>query len=141
MVVADVSGHGIAPALVMTAFRALLRTYARSRSGTAQTARQINQVLPEFTGSSHFVTMVYAVLELDQGRLTYTNCGHPTPLILRSNGSLEQKSTSCPALGIIQNATFTSEEINLAPGDVLLCLPMGLLSSPIQTDTILECSD
>jgi len=127
MVVADVSGHGIAAALVMTAFRALLRTYARSRSGTARTARQINRVLPEFTGSSHFVTMVYAVLELDQGRLTYTSCGHPAPLILRVDGSLEQKATCCPALGIIQNASYTSAEITLAPGDLLALFTDGVV--------------
>jgi sigma-B regulation protein RsbU (phosphoserine phosphatase) len=127
--VADVSGHGIASALVMTAFRALLRTYAQSRSAPEHIAQQLNRVLPEFTGSSHFVTLAYAVLSPDRGSITYTSCGHPMPLVIRADGSCEQKPTRCPPLGIIANVSYTADEIELAPGDLLAVYTDGVIEN------------
>jgi sigma-B regulation protein RsbU (phosphoserine phosphatase) len=127
LAVADVSGHGIPAALVMTAFRALLRTKALGTSRPANIANAIDRLLPEFTGNKHFVTVLYAVLEAPSGDLTYISCGHPPPLLLRANGEVEKLNRHNPALGIFQNLHHTDEEVNLAAGDVLVLYTDGVI--------------
>jgi sigma-B regulation protein RsbU (phosphoserine phosphatase) len=127
LAVADVSGHGIPPALVMTAFRALLRTKALGRSRPANIANSINKLLPEFTGNNHFVTVLYAVLEASSGNLTYISCGHPPPLLLHANGEVEKLNCHNPALGIFQNLHFSDEETKLAAGDILVLYTDGVI--------------
>jgi phosphoserine phosphatase RsbU/P len=127
MAVADVSGHGIPSALVMTAFRALLRTKVRSRARPANIASAINQLLPEFTGDKHFVTVLYAELDALSGNLTYVTCGHPPPLLLHKNGEVEKISSHDPALGIFQNLHYSDEEIKLVAGDIMVLYTDGVV--------------
>jgi len=125
LAIADVSGHGIASALVMTAFRALLRTYARSKSSPARIAYSINQFLPEFTGD-HFVTLLYAILDPETGHLSYVSCGHPPPFIFRSDGQILELGCCSPAMGIFKNPEFVTGEATLEKRDVLLMYTDGV---------------
>ncbi len=134
LAVADVSGHGIPSALVMTAFRALLRTEARRLVQPADIASRINQLLPEFTGEKHYVTLLYAELDAPTGNLTYITCGHPLPLLIHANGDVEQFTNHNPALGIFQNVAYNDENINLAPGDILVLFTDGVVELMDQND-------
>lgn len=127
LAIADVSGHGIPSALVMTAFRALLRTKARGKSGPANIANTINRLLPEFTGDNHFVTAVYATLDISSGTLTYISCGHPPPLILNSDGEVHKLDRRNPALGVFQNLHYVSEQKQMAKGDILVLYTDGII--------------
>jgi phosphoserine phosphatase RsbU/P len=127
LVVADVSGHGIPSAMVMTAFRALLRTKARGKTRPANIANAINQLLPEFTGDKHYVAALYAELDALSGRLTYISCGHPPPLLLHKNGELENLFTHNPALGVVQPSQFIDQEINLVSGDTVVLYTDGII--------------
>lgn len=125
--IADVSGHGIAPALVMTAYRALLRMHAQSRSRPGKTARTINRILPEFTGHRHFVTAVYGILEPHSGSLFYVCCGQHPPILFHDNGSLEQSVCQSPPLGIFEDVNYRTEQMELAPGDFLVFFTDGVV--------------
>ena len=129
LAVADVSGHGIPAAMVMTAFRALLRTKALGKSSPANIANTIDRLLPEFTGNKHFVTVLYAILEAPSGDLTYISCGHPPPILLRANGVVEKLDRHNPALGldlgIFQNLHHADDQIRMAAGDVLVLYTDG----------------
>jgi phosphoserine phosphatase RsbU/P len=127
LAVADVSGHGIPAALVMTAFRALLRTKARGKLKPANIANTINRLLPEFTADNHFVTVLYAILEVPSGNLTYISCGHPPPLLLHADGEVDQLDQHNVALGIFQNTHYTDEQIQMTAGDVLALYTDGVI--------------
>jgi sigma-B regulation protein RsbU (phosphoserine phosphatase) len=127
LVVADVSGHGIPSALVMTAFRALLRTKARGKMGPARIANTINRLLPEFTGENHFVTVVYALLETISGNLTYVSCGHPPPLILRAGGGEEILTQHNTALGIFHSSQYNDGHAQMNAGDILVLYTDGVI--------------
>jgi sigma-B regulation protein RsbU (phosphoserine phosphatase) len=127
LTIADVSGHGISSALVMSAFRALLRTNARAKSSPAHIAMAINELLPEFTGDHHYVTALYAVLETISGNLTYINCGHPSPLLFRTDGALEKLDRRNAALGIIPGLDFTDHQISIGAGDLLVLYTDGVI--------------
>jgi phosphoserine phosphatase RsbU/P len=127
IVVADVAGSGVAAALVMSAFRALLRTHAKPETNLAQLAGSINRMLPEFCGRGDFVTAVYAVLDSRTGSLHYVNCGHNPPLLIRACGEAEKLGHRGPALGVFPAGHFESKEVNLAPGNVLVFYTDGVV--------------
>jgi len=127
LVVADVSGHGISSALVMTAFRALVRTSARGKSIPANIAQTINQLLPEFTGDNHFVTVLYAILDAPTGHLTYISCGHPPPLLLSAEGQVDKLDQRNTALGIFQDMQYTETNTHLNAGDILVLYTDGVV--------------
>ncbi len=126
-VVADVSGDGVPAALVMSAFRTLLRTHARQAANPAQLVKIINHLLPEFSGRGDFVTAVYGVLDPADGRFCYTNCGHHPPLLMRLCGRVEKLERRGPALGVFADGAYDTGEEILAPGDLLAFYTDGVV--------------
>ena len=127
IVVADVSGHGIPSALVMTAFRSLLRTHAGIKGSPAEIASILNDLLPDFTGDSHFITMVYGVINPNNGGGTFVRCGHPSPMLLQKDGKLETLDANGPAFGIFSNVGYTNENMTLSSGDILVMYTDGVV--------------
>jgi len=127
IVAADVSGHGIASALTMTAFRGLLRTCTQGKLDPAKIAREINQLMPEFTGNSHFITMVYGVLDPKNDKVTFVSCGHPPVWLLHRDGKSDLMMTNGPALGIFSNIDYVNESKQLFPGDILIMYTDGVI--------------
>lgn len=124
---ADVSGDGVPAALVMAAFRALLRTQAKGGTAPAAACGRVNALLPDFTGEADFVTAVYGILDPRDGTFTYTNCGHHPLLCLRAGGRIEAHKTGGPALSVYEEAWYETGRIALAPGDVMVLYTDGLV--------------
>ncbi len=127
LVVADVSGEGIPAAMIMSVFRALLRTHARAGEETAVIAQTMNELLPDFTGGIDFVTAVFGILNPANGHFTYTNCGHNLPLLLHGNGRIEQLQQGGPLLGVLEAASYEVGEVILTSGDLLLLYTDGVV--------------
>jgi phosphoserine phosphatase RsbU/P len=127
LAVADVSGHGIPSALIMTAFRALLRIKARSKLRPANIANVINRLLPEFMGDNYFVTVWYAILEMLSGKLTYISCGHPPPLLMHADGGMDKLDQKNAALGILPHLHYTDAQIQMTAGDILVLYTDGVI--------------
>jgi sigma-B regulation protein RsbU (phosphoserine phosphatase) len=125
--VADISGHGIAPALVMTAFRGLLRMHTQGNLSPARISQKINQMLPEFSGDSHFITMVYGVLDQQNDEITFVSCGHPSPCLLHLDNRLECLASNGPAFGIYSDSHYVNESKVLDKGDILLMYTDGVV--------------
>ena len=128
IVVADVSGHGIPAALIMSAFRALLRTHAQRESKPDLIANALKRLLPEFIGEEHYVTSVYGVLDPRNGRFNYINCGHKAPMLFRADGRIEQLKIGDPVLsGALADAAHHMYEIDLGRGDTLVLYTDGVV--------------
>jgi sigma-B regulation protein RsbU (phosphoserine phosphatase) len=127
-VIADVSGKGIPAALIMTAFRSLLRTQARGGSGPAHVVNTLHRLLPDFVGEAEFVTSVYGILNPPEGYFRYANCGHNLPILFRAGGGIERLGISGPLLsGALGDVSYVAFEVLLAPGDVLLLYTDGVV--------------
>ncbi len=124
---ADVAGKGIPAALVMTAFRALLRTISRPGTAPAQVMAEVNRLLPDIGGASDFVTAVFGVLDPASGRFAYANCGHPEMLFFRAGGQFESLGQGGSALGVFRVARCASGEAALASGDLLVLHTDGVV--------------
>ena len=127
IVAADVSGDGVPAALVMSALRVLLRTHAREEENPARLAETLNCLLPEFSGKDYFVTAVYLLLDAQDGRICYVNCGHNPPLLFRKAGQVEKLECRGPALGVFAQGNYTTHEERLAVGDVLVLFTDGVV--------------
>jgi len=130
-IVADVSGHGIGSALIMTETRAYLRAFLKIESDPGILLTWLNRELFADLDMERYVTLVLAKIDPEKKTLEYASAGHPTSYIMNERGDVahELKSTGIP-LGIIQNARYRTEEtIRLAAGDVTVFLTDGIVEA------------
>jgi phosphoserine phosphatase RsbU/P len=72
----DVSGHGIASALLMTTVRALLRGVANGTHPPAEVLQHINQKMADDVHAGHFMTLFYLLIDLDRRTIEWASAGH-----------------------------------------------------------------
>jgi PAS domain S-box-containing protein len=128
IVIADVTGHGVGPALLMAETRAYLRILARNRENVGEILTRANSMLAEDVDFERFVTLTFAKLNPTHQTLTYSSAGHPNGYVLDGSGQVKAllKRTGVP-LGIQPNFTYAgTEPISLAPHDIILLLTDGL---------------
>ena len=100
IVLADVSGKGLGAALLMSSTRTVTRLVAESGRSPGQVLEQVNRILLNDFPSTKFVTMVYAVLDPVEGVLTFSNAGHPPPVLTRHGETHLMETVSGIPLGI-----------------------------------------
>ena len=131
MVIADVSGKGVAAGLVMASCRSALRAYSESGDGPGETLAALNRQVFENVREDMFVSAAYAILENGSGKVTLARAGHDAPLLFRkSTGQVERLKPGGLALGIDKGTVFRrvlkEMEIQLESGDVLLFYTDGV---------------
>jgi serine phosphatase RsbU (regulator of sigma subunit) len=125
LVIADVSGHGTAAALLMVEVRATLRALAGQRLDLSEIMNVTNELLtPDLDYS--FVTAFFGVLQPQSRVLRYSSAGHPAVLI-HADGAVQLLDAHTPPLGIHTGNGLVSDEITLMDGDVLALYTDGLV--------------
>ncbi len=124
LVLGDVSGKGIPAALLMATARTVLRVQGQSLSRPAEVVERANLMLCEETTQSEFVTVFYALLDIQEGNLTYVNAGHNYPLLFRGNQVIPLESGGVP-LGLFCDSSYREEVIPVQPGDLLVIYSDG----------------
>jgi phosphoserine phosphatase RsbU/P len=126
LVVGDVSGHGIGPALLAAETRAYIRALARVGSDVGQITTTVNKLLWEDTSGCRFATLFLARIDLARRILTYAAAGHCAYLVHES-GDFTLLNSQVAPLGIFENTLLrTSEPVFLRHGDTLLIATDGL---------------
>jgi serine phosphatase RsbU (regulator of sigma subunit) len=129
VVVSDVSGHGIGPALLMADTRAYLRTLASSFTDPVDILSRLNALLLEDLGEDRFVTVLFATICPEPRRLAWLSAGHPSGYVLDRGGAVRHELTATlPALGLMPLTLPipAAESLPLEPGDILLLLTDGV---------------
>jgi len=126
--VADVSGKGMAAALLAANIQALVRSIVSVEVNPLELARQIDKHLSRYTPSDRFATAVFIVLSRDSGELTYVNAGHNAPIVFNSGSTTELEATGMP-LGLFPEAAYEARTTLLSPGSGLLVFTDGLTDS------------
>jgi sigma-B regulation protein RsbU (phosphoserine phosphatase) len=126
--IADVSGKGMAAALLAANIQALVRSIANVTANPLEFAGRINQHLNRYTPSDRFATAVFGVLDHDSGELTYVNAGHNPPIISASGTTSLLKATGVP-LGLLSEAEYAAGTANIPARGVLLLYTDGLTDS------------
>jgi serine phosphatase RsbU (regulator of sigma subunit)/CHASE1-domain containing sensor protein/anti-sigma regulatory factor (Ser/Thr protein kinase) len=129
LVIGDVSGKGIAGALVMANTQSVLRAVAKRGGITpGQVLAEANEVLCAYMPPNTFVTCFYGVLDPKTGRLVYANAGHNLPCE-RHDGRVDELRARGMPLGLMLGMLYEEEEAVLAAGDDLLFYSDGLVEA------------
>jgi len=126
IVVADVSGDGIPAALIMAAFRALLRYNAKLFPDPGKLMEIMNDHVSDFMRSRDFISAFYGILNHKTHKLTYCNCGHNPAIFFQSN-KIKLLEKSGPSLNLLKDAEFSSNEIDIAENDRILFYTDGVI--------------
>ena len=125
--IGDAAGHGLATAVVIAIVQAVLRAYPAGAIGPAALLAHANRQLCG-TRLDRFVTAFLGIYEPKQKRLTYTNAGHPSPLLRRASDSSVTAldgATSYP-LGVDETETFDEAAVQFERGDTVLLYTDGI---------------
>ncbi len=127
LVIADVSGHGVPAAMIMSELRAVLRTLIRSDSdkSVGQIATQLNEILSADLSAERFVTFFFACFDPAARNLHYACAGHPA-YVLSKDGKFEYYDSNDPPLGVHADHSFEDKFLSLEEGDMLTLFTDGI---------------
>jgi sigma-B regulation protein RsbU (phosphoserine phosphatase) len=128
IMIADVSGKGIPAALFMALSRIVVRVNATWYGRRPAAAiRDASTIIANDSKSGMFVTLFYGFLESGTRTLTYVNAGHNPPIHFHAaDGSLTELPATGIAMGVLLDAAYTQEIVEMAPGDLLVLYTDGI---------------
>ncbi|MDT8322640.1 MAG: SpoIIE family protein phosphatase [Bacteroidota bacterium] len=127
--IADVSGKGVAAALIMAASRSLLKSEAMDGTPPADCLTHVNRSLCAENISSMFVSLFYGVLEFDTGRFTYSSAGHNPPYRLNGTGVQKLEPVRGTVLGVDASLAYNENTVTFAPGERLVIYTDGIVEA------------
>jgi sigma-B regulation protein RsbU (phosphoserine phosphatase) len=144
LAIGDVSGKGIAAALLMASLRASLRGVTLDNPRDfAKLMDKVNRLVYEASASNRYATFFFASFDPRTRQLDCVNAGHNPPIVLRK--ALDGRTTVIrleadgPVVGLLPFAPYTEQSITLMPGDLLLLYTDGI--SEAMTDDDEEWGD
>lgn len=127
VVLGDVSGKGVPAALYMAMTRILIQAAAQNAGPSADCISKVNNLLTKESVPNMFVTLFYAVLNINTGELEFINCGHNQPIIIRNDGEVFfMNQESQLILGVMERYTFSSQKLKLNEGDSIIIYTDGV---------------
>jgi len=137
VVIADVSGHGVAAALFMAVSRTAIRTFALSDQSPREIIDRVNKVLSTDNDDLMFVTLFYGHYDIGTGELTYVNAGHNPPYIVRKGGDLKTLAATGSLIATFEDMAYTEQKVCLEAGDVLVAFTDGVTEAHSSQDNVL----
>jgi len=127
VVIADISGKGVAAALLMSNFQAMLQSLIFQYRDLETFVFALNQAVYRITKSDKFITFFIAEIDTEKKELRYINAGHYPPLLF-NDGQMQELKTGSTVIGAFEKLPFINEEkIKLAPNAFLFCFTDGLV--------------
>lgn len=135
LVLADISGKGMAGALLMANLQANLRgQYAIASDDLPRLLRSVNQLFYDNTAENQYATLVFADYTDATRRLRYANCGHFPPLLVRATGAVDELMPTATVLGLFEEWDTPTCDVFLHPGDVVVMYTDGVLEAANEQD-------
>ena len=124
--VGDISGKGVAAALLMANFQANFHTLIRKRMGLKTFIEEINESLLQITKGEKFITFFVAEYDTKKGKLKYNNAGHNRPILIK-NRKIRRLDRGCTILGMFEKLpSIEMEELDISGEALLLSYTDGL---------------
>ncbi len=129
--VADVAGHGLPAALLMSNLQATLHAIAPQRRPINEMVALLNNEMVRRTSPDRFVTLMLAEISADRSMLTICNAGHNPGYLVRKHGSIVELDAGGIMLGVMEMFPFIHMEYSLEPGDLLAFYTDGIPEAEI----------
>ena len=124
--VADVAGKGFPAALLMSNMQAALKSLASDNMKPSDLCAKLNRIMCGNTPLRKFISCFYGDLDLSNRKLTFTNAGHNSPMLMRSTGECIRLDEGGPVIGAFSESRYSEREIQLREGDKLLLFTDGV---------------
>jgi phosphoserine phosphatase RsbU/P len=136
--IGDVSGKGIAAALMMASLQASLRGEAtRAPENLAALMSNVNRLVFEASSSNRYATFFYGQYNPEARLLTYVNAGHNPPMLFhRSNGAwqISRLETGGTVVGLLESFPYEQGSLRIEPGDLFIAFTDGISEAMNGTD-------
>jgi PAS domain S-box-containing protein len=131
LVMGDVCGKGPDAATITALARYTTRAAAMQVSNPREVLEGLNEAILEQTSDERFATVAYACVEpsipgSSSRRIVVACAGHPFPLVLRQDGSVEEVGQEGTVLGLIPNIDVNDKTVDLKPGEVMVLYTDGV---------------
>jgi sigma-B regulation protein RsbU (phosphoserine phosphatase) len=128
--IADVAGKSIPAAMLMATFQASLKTLSTTPGPLTELVTRMNRyACTNSQRGRRFTTAFIAEYDPSSRRLTYVNAGHNNPILRRQTGSIERLDVGGMPLGVLEDATYASDERVLERGDWLAIFTDGVVEA------------
>jgi phosphoserine phosphatase RsbU/P len=139
LAIGDVSGKGIAAALLMASLRASLRGVSLDNPRDfAKLMDKVNRLVYEASASNRYATFFFAAYDPKTHRLDCVNAGHNPPVVLRcgadGNASILRLEADGPVVGLLPVAPYTEQSVTLMAGDLLVLFTDGISEAMTRDD-------
>ncbi len=121
----DVAGKGLPAALLMAKLQATLRALVSGAASLGDLGMDVNRILNRDGLPNRFATLVYLEIAPGSGHVRLLNAGHMPPLVVRRS-QIEEMPAGSIALGMVAEARFAGQEVELQPGEMLLVYSDGI---------------
>lgn len=132
--IADVSGKGTPGALIAAMLYASVSTLSSSGSTPEMILREVESILRDQLGDGHYLTILYASLDVNTMLLEYVNAGHCPPILRHADGTTERLDATRPVMGLLFEADYAPRRLKLRHGDRLALYTDGITEATSETD-------
>jgi serine phosphatase RsbU (regulator of sigma subunit) len=129
VVLGDVTGHGIEAAADMAMAKFVFRSLAREHSEPADFLASANDVVVDEIAAGKFITMIYLAVHAATGSVAVGCAGHPAPLLVAPDGSVEQLHVGGLALGVEPGQTYEETSATVERGGALVVYTDGVIEA------------
>lgn len=135
MTLGDVSGKGIAAAVLMASIQASIRSRAVNPPPSIATLmEEFNRAIFSFSTVDKYSTLFVARWDGEARVLTYVNAGQVRPVVVRANGDTEELATGGMPVGLLPAVSYEQGSVTLAPGDMLVACSDGVTEAMNEAD-------
>lgn len=138
-VIGDASGKGVPAAMFIAIARSLIKAVAPLAATPGECMAFVNTMLARDNPQTLFATCFYAVIDTRSGEVAFCNAGHPPPMILRGDGTVEPiRDVSGVALGVMEDLEYETGAFAMAPGDRILLYTDGVTEAQNSRDELYD---
>lgn len=132
VIIADVSGHNVASALVMTELRSIVKSilnFSREISPAKIMTLLNKEINGDLTKLQFIITMIYMRVDMDKRTITFSNAGHYHPIVLNKESVLEELKWGEPLIGVIDDYLYTEQTYQINSGDTVFLYTDGIIEA------------
>ena len=127
--IGDICGKGLPAALLASTVQAAISSQLEYSTSPDEIIRKLNRLLIKSTADSIFLTLFFGILDIESGILKYINAGHPPPILVRGDNTIEELSATTFALGILEPETEQEKTVKFEVRDILIMYTDGVIEN------------
>ena len=128
--ISDISGHGVAAALISSMLKVFFSLYAKDVLSPQLLFEILNQEFYSYLNAGEYFTSFYGIYFQEEKRFVYTNANHPAPLLLKKGrNDVELQSSEGFFVGVFKDTAYEEKEVFLQDGDRILFFTDGIVEA------------